>query len=329
MKTQAVVFPKANTYEVKDLTLPEPGPEDVSVRTLVSAISPGTERWILRGKHAGTEFPCVPGYHRIGIVEACGADVKTLEPGDVVYGSAGSWEETDIISMWGAHVGHAIGPAGGYTFLSSTIPNRFELETVAFTILVGVANRGIRFLEVGPDQKILIIGAGIIGICAAQLAALRRSVGVLVDKDPARVEFVKGLGLQALCLDDEELDANLTEAAPADFDILYDTVGHPGTTDRLVKKTRRAGKILLQAQYFDKKVCAIDLDQIKSKEMTMKTTCGVDAQDIQETVTNIRARRLNIGSLITHRFKAPNDLLKGYALLDKGSEFNLGMVFHW
>jgi len=104
MKAKAVVFPEADKFEMKELTLDEPGANDICVRTLVTAISPGTERWILKGKHLGTQFPCVPGYHRIGVVEKCGKDVKTLNPGDVVYGSGNRWKDK-IVSMWGPHCG--------------------------------------------------------------------------------------------------------------------------------------------------------------------------------------------------------------------------------
>lgn len=329
MKTQAVVFTKADTYEVRELTLPEPGPGDVSVRTLVSAISPGTERWVMRGKHLGTRFPCVPGYHRIGVVEACGRDVKDLEVGDVVYGSAGSWEETDIISMWGAHVGYSVSGPAGYRFISATMPNSFELDTLSFAMVVGTANRGINALEVMAPERVLIIGAGIIGICAAQLCGLRGAQAVLLEKDAERNAFVRELGLSALCIDDPALDDQLDQAAPAGFDVLYDTAGHAATTDRMVRRVCQRGRLLLQSQYFDKEKCAIDLDQIKVSEITVKTTCGIDARDFLETTTNIRTRRLKIGPLITHRFQAPDDLLKGYELLDKSAEFNLGMVFNW
>ncbi|MCX8083055.1 MAG: hypothetical protein N3D17_06670 [bacterium] len=40
---------------------------------------------MLKGKYIGTKFPCVPEYHRIGIVEKCGKDVKIFKPGDIVY----------------------------------------------------------------------------------------------------------------------------------------------------------------------------------------------------------------------------------------------------
>lgn len=80
--TRAVIFPAADKFAMTELELEEPGPRDIVVRTLVSAISPGTERWVLRGKHIGTEFPCAPGYLRIGIVEHCGGDVRTFQVGD-------------------------------------------------------------------------------------------------------------------------------------------------------------------------------------------------------------------------------------------------------
>ena len=41
MKTQAVIFPEANSYEITTLTLDEMGQEDVLVRTLTTAVSPG------------------------------------------------------------------------------------------------------------------------------------------------------------------------------------------------------------------------------------------------------------------------------------------------
>ena len=97
----------------------------------------------------------------------------------------------------------------------------------------------------------------------------------------------------------------------------------------MVLKMKGGSRLLLQAQYFDKERCAIDLDQIKVREMTVKTTCGTRPQDILDTERDIRTRRLKIAPLITHRFEAPGDILKGYELLDRNESFNLGIVFRW
>lgn len=328
MKTKAVIFPKADTFEFTELTLPEPGPTDVLLRSMVTAISPGTERWILRGKHLGTKFPCVPGYHRISVVEHCGKDVSGLQVGDLVYGGGGRWQESHIASMFGAHTSHAVADWRSLDFIDSTMPSTLDLECMAFTIVAAVANRGIRFCEVHSHQKILIIGAGFIGICAAQLANLRGAQAVLVEKDPERAAWVNGIIGPVFCTDNERLEADLHDFAPAGFDLIYDTAGHAPTTDAMVKLARPQGKLLLQAQYFDKEKCAIDLDQIKIRELTCKTTCGIDKQDWADTITNIRQRRLRIAPLITHRFDA-DDALKGYELLLTGKPLNMGIVFHW
>lgn len=329
MKTQAALFPEPDKYDTIELTIADPGPEDIVVRTLVSAISPGTERWVMRGKHIGSAFPCVPGYHRVGVVEHCGEQVADVEPGDIVYGSANRWEEKDILSMWGAHVGHSVGPATAYHFVASSMLNRFELETVAFTILAGVGSKGIRFADVQATQKVLIIGAGIVGIAAAQTAALRGASAVLLDKDPERIAFLQRHGMNVISVDDPDLESKLKEIAPDGFDVLQDTVGHAPTTDAMVQHTHLRGTLVLQAQYFDKERCAVDLDQIKIRELTVKTSCGIDEHEWHETMTNIRRRRLRIGPLITHRLKAPEELMQGYEMLDTGKPFNLGIVFLW
>ncbi len=327
LKTKAVIFPEMNQFAMTELNLDSPGRKDILVRTLVSAISPGTERWILRGKHIGTTFPCAPGYHRIGIVEQCGKDVNLFQVGDVVYGTGNRWTD-NVASMWGAHVGLSVSDQSEYRFLSDTIPGRFELEALSFTVLASVAHRGIRFCEVKPRQKTLIIGGGFLGLCAAQLAMHRGAEAVILELDNDRVALAKQFTPHAFRPDDSALEEKLKAVAPAGFDLLYDTVGHSATTDKLVSFLRPQGMVLLQAQYFDREHCAIDLDQIKLRELTIKTTCGFDGLDLAETTRAIRERVLQVAPTITHRFGA-EDALKGFELLHSGKPFNMGIVLHW
>jgi 2-desacetyl-2-hydroxyethyl bacteriochlorophyllide A dehydrogenase len=330
MTTRAVVFPAANQFEMRELTLDAPGPTDIVVRTLVSALSPGTERWVLRGKHLGTRFPCVPGYHRIGVIEECGRDVTAFKVGDVVYGSAGRWKE-EVVSMWGAHVDRSVGAASAYRFVAgASAPSQVELEALTFAIVAGVSHRGVSFCDVQEGQKLLIIGAGFVGICAAQFAAIRGATPVLLDANPERVSFLKEAlpAISCLRVDAEDTPSTLEALAPGGFDILHDTVGHAATTDALVQRVRPQGTLLLQAQYFDKVEQALDLDQIKIRELTIKTTCGIRDDDWRETTAAIRAGRLQIAPLITHRFAA-KDALDGFTLLHTGKPHSLGIVLDW
>ncbi|MBN2449402.1 MAG: zinc-binding dehydrogenase [Lentisphaeria bacterium] len=330
MEIRAVVFPEADRFELRTLHLPEPGPGDILVRTLVSAISPGTERWILRGKHIGTRFPCVPGYHRVGVVEHCGPEVQGFAPDTIVYGSGNRWLDKDVISMWGAHVGHSVSAPAGYHVLARQALPREALESVAFTILCGVSNRGINRCDVCAGQQTLHLGAGIVGVCAAQLAARRGAVPVLLDRDPERIAHVSRAfpDIPVFSVDDAELIPKLKAHAPSGFDLLQDTVGHAPTTDRLVPLVRSQGTLLLQAQYFDRQSCAVDLDQIKIRELTVRTTCGIREEDWQQTSAALLSGALNMQALITHRLPAAR-LLDAFGMLHTGKPHNLGMVIGW
>ena len=330
MTTRAVVFPAVDRFELRTLTLPDPGPEDMVVRTLVTAVSPGTERWILRGKHIGTTFPCVPGYHRIGVVESVGEAVRDVAVGTLVYGCGNRWEEKEVVSMWGAHVGLSVSPPAGYHVISTEMLPMEKLDCLAFAVLCGVSNRGINKVEPRAGDTTLHIGGGIVGTCAAQLARLRGASPVVLDKDPERIAYLTRAfpSLPVWSVDDPDLEAKLKEAAPGGFDMLQDTVGHAPTIDKLVPFVKGQGMLLLQAQYFDKAACAIDLDQIKIRELTVKTTCGVRQEDWEQTSENLLSGRLDMRSLITHEFPAER-ILEAYDMLHTGRPHAIGMVIHW
>ncbi|MFP4564192.1 MAG: alcohol dehydrogenase catalytic domain-containing protein, partial [Spirochaetia bacterium] len=89
-KMKAVCFPEREKAELIEVPLPEPGDEEVLVRIAYSAISPGTERWMLRGKlevpgEAPFAFPHVPGYQAAGTIVEVGPGVTGFAPGDRVF----------------------------------------------------------------------------------------------------------------------------------------------------------------------------------------------------------------------------------------------------
>ena len=74
--TEVVVFTRPGKVEVRPAVVPDPGPDEVLVRTAYSGVSQGTERWLLLGRYnrmdadPAASYPCFPGYQATGVVVA-------------------------------------------------------------------------------------------------------------------------------------------------------------------------------------------------------------------------------------------------------------------
>ena len=171
-----------------DIDLPTVGNDDVLVRVRAASVNFGD--WaILRGRPVvlrlatGLRRPksLVPGVDVAGVVEAVGADVATIRPGDEVFGrTSGSFAEYAV----SASTRLAPKPA------NLTFEQAAAVPLAATTALQGLRDAGR--LEAG--QRVLVIGASggvgsfaiqiakaykaeVTGVCSARNAELVRSIG--------------------------------------------------------------------------------------------------------------------------------------------------------
>src|SRR6476659_10045496 len=78
----------AEVLEVAERPLPEPGPGQVRVRTLLSPIH-NHDLWTIRGTYGfKPELPAASGTEAVGVVDALGEGVEGLRVGQRVSGGA-------------------------------------------------------------------------------------------------------------------------------------------------------------------------------------------------------------------------------------------------
>jgi NADPH:quinone reductase-like Zn-dependent oxidoreductase len=163
-----------------DLPEPSPGPGEV----LLGVRACGTGNWdeFVRtgGWDTGARPPMALGVEAAGVIEAVGAGVRGLRPGDAVTTHslpAGSWAEKFIAAA--DHVAPL--PSGVPMTVAAALP------VPALT-----ADQALDAVTVRPDETVLVHGAG--GVTGGVLVALAARRGARVIATASRAERPLALG---------------------------------------------------------------------------------------------------------------------------------------
>ena len=216
---------------------PEPeGPtgNEVKTETIYSGITNGTERNQLIGGNYAPKDEQLPtggnGYQNVGRVIEVGPDVSELQVGDVLYMSA-------------VHAEYAVMAEDD---LLIKLPDSVDRTEAALFGMTSVAMRTCRNTELKMGERVLIVGAGIIGQVAAQIAAVMGARATLCDINPNRLEIARQIGAAETVLD---VSGDGWEKGVADgtFDAVIDFAGVPGMEDQFISAVRQRGRVIFIA----------------------------------------------------------------------------------
>lgn len=218
MKTRAIVCSGANQVELRQIEIGNPGPGELLLEALYSCISPGTEMRCLRGKQGDAKFPFIPGYAQVCRVKEHGPGCK-LADGMLVF-SMGTQRADGVCIAWGAHIGHSIRKESEVQVL----PAGTDPIQASASKLASIPYHGLRMAKPLPEDRVAVIGLGVIGHMAAKLYELSGAHVVACDMSDNRIEAARKAGIKAL-----KVKGTLKEAFAADFpegaDIVVDATG--------------------------------------------------------------------------------------------------------
>ncbi|HML37647.1 MAG TPA: zinc-binding alcohol dehydrogenase, partial [Bacillota bacterium] len=200
MKTQyaAVEYGKVT---MKEKDLPKPGPGQLLLEAEYSSISPGTEYMLMAGEVL--PLPQNIGYSMIASVVGVGEGVTGFKVGD-------------LVAATGQHASHLILDER----ICTPAPKGVDKEQAAFFVLAHTAMYGIRKTEIKLGEPVVVLGQGMVGAFAAQLAKASGAAPVIVtDIDDKRLEYAKAMGVH---------HAVNTKTNPGALDEIIDELGMGG-----------------------------------------------------------------------------------------------------
>ena len=273
------------------------------------------------------------GHEMVGIVEAVGAAVTHVKPGDRVTVNVETFCGECFFCKKG-YVNNCTDKNGGWALGCRIDGGQAEYVRVPFAdtglnrIPDGVTDRqallvgdvlatgywAARISEITEEDTVLIIGAGPTGICTLLCVMLKKPQRIIVcEKDPGRIRFLREHYPEVLTVTPEEC-ASFVQAnsAHGGADVVLEVAG-ASSTFRLAWECARPNAIVTVVALYDT-AQTLPLPEMYGKNLTFKTG-GVDGCDCEETLRLIAEGRIDTEPLITHTYPLRR-IEEGYDLFE-------------
>jgi len=292
---KSVIVTGAGTSAVVDVDTPTAGAADVLVKVRACGICGSDTFYIARGGIPPREGATPIGHEPAGEVVEVGADVEGISIGDHVVinpiasrtaliGSGGPQGAlSEFLLIEGAVLGTHL------AIMSKDVP----FEVAALNEPMAVARHAVNRTSPKPGDKVVVFGAGPIGLGAAIGYKLSgASSVVVVDIQPARLDKALAVGADAVINSaEEDVIARLTElhgpGATAmghprvGTDIFLDAAGAPAVIDTALAAAKHRATLGVVAVH--KHPVPIDFQAVLASEVTIVTSMGYPTEIFEVT----------------------------------------------
>ena len=260
------------------------------------------------------------GHEMVGVVEAVGPAVAAVKPGDRVAVNVETFCGECFFCKHG-YVNNFTDPNGGWALGCRIDGGQAEYVRVPYAdqglnrIPANVSDRqallvgdvlatgfwAVRISEIGPEDTVLIIGAGPTGICTLLCALLKRPARVIVcEKDAERLRFVREHYPEVLTVEPvHALEFVRANSSHGGADVVLEAAGAEETFRLAWKCARPNAVVTIVALYNGSQI--LPLPEMYGKNLTFKTG-GVDGCDCGEILELVSQGKLDTEPLITHTY---------------------------
>ena len=298
----AVLIEPGKPLEIEDLTISNPGPHEVLIRTAACGLC-HSDLHFIEGTYPHP-LPAVPGHEAAGIVEAVGSEVRTVKVGDAVVtclsafcGHCEFCVTGRMALCLGGDTRRAPGAAPRLTRSNDGSPVGQMLNLSAFAemmlvhehacvainpempldraAVIGCAvttGAGTIFnaCKVTPGETVAVVGCGGVGLATINAAKIA-GAGRIIAADPMPEKRALALKLGATDVvdtGDADAAAQILELTKGGVDYAIEAVGRPASAALAVSSLRRGGTAtILGMMPLGEKVGLSAMDLLSGKKL--------------------------------------------------------------
>lgn len=328
---QAFEVSAPHAFAVGDQPAPSAAPGEVVVDVAFAGIC-GSDMHIIHGDNAFVQFPRITGHEFAGVIRAVGEGVDAARIGERVcidpvvncgkcypcrIGRPNVCSAMQVIGVHrnGGFAEQVSVPAAN----AHPLPDSLDLDAAALVEPYSIAANVLSRMDPQPGDRLLVIGAGVIGLTVLQMA---RAIGIdeiiVTDILDERLATARELGAShTINGRNEDLEQAVLAATDGEgIPLIADAACIPAMLPVMLRMACAAGRIGLLG-FSPTPSDLIQLEVIK-KELTLVGS-RLNNRKFPEVIAQIAAGRLDPKALISHRV-ALTEMPGAIELLDNHPE---------
>lgn len=289
---KALLLSEYKKLELVDLPKPKPGDDELLIRIQACGIC-GSDVHGYDGSTGRRLPPIVMGHEAAGVVEAVGSEVSTFVPGDhvtfdstvycgkcfyCVRGEVNLCDNREVIGVstpafrrMGAFAEFVTVPAR----IAYALPETMPFKHAALIEAVSVAVHAVALTPISPDDSVVVVGAGMIGLLTLQAARAAGAGRVFaVDLDDTRLELARSLGAtRTFNSHDANTISQIIEATNGrGADVALECVGDTVPVKLALDSVRKGGSVTLVGNIAP--TIELGLQSVVTRQIRLQGSCA-------------------------------------------------------
>jgi L-iditol 2-dehydrogenase len=197
------------------------------------------------------------------------------------------------------------------------LPSEVTYEEGTFVEPLACVVRGQRAMRMKPGATVAVIGSGLAGMLHVQLAAALGAGRVFAtDVSEFRLAMAKRLGADVVIEGRGDVPAEIRRSNNGMLaDIVILCTGAPTAVQQAFNLLERGGTMLVFAGTDQGYTYPLSMNDVFwRREITLVSTYAGDRRDHMQALELIRAKKVDVAAMITHRFPLA-DAQKGFGLV--------------
>lgn len=273
----------------------------------------GTDFHIVAGRHPFLAYPRVIGHELAGEVVAADAS-SPIRPGQTItinpYLACGRCiacrkQKPNCcvnIEVLGVHTDGGMAEFICVPQDVAVAADGLTLDQAAMVEFLAIGAHAVRQGAVSEGERVLVTGAGPIGVAVALFAARRGADVTLIDINSKRLEYARErLGITQTVTVSDELEPMLSERTDGEFfDVVFDATGSARAIENGFRYVAHGGRYVLVSVVKD--MIHFSDPEFHKREATLIASRNATAEDFGNVIESIRKGQVPTDALHTHTF---------------------------